>query len=61
MKYIKTFCEQCRAIYADSFTLKPISGRTTTPKVDYCENCKRKFSSPYDLKQYLVSGKGGRK
>ena len=60
MKYIKTFCEQCRAIYADSFTLKPISGQTTTPRADHCENCKRKFSHPADLKQYVVTAKGGR-
>ena len=60
MKYIRTFCEQRRAIYAGNFTLKPISGYTTTPKADHCENCKRKFSHPADLKQYVVTAKGGR-
>ncbi len=61
MKTVLTLCEACRAVYSEAFTLKTISGETTTEKKKQCEKCGRKFSSPYDLKQYLVSGKGGRK
>lgn len=61
MKTVLTLCEVCRAAYAEDFTLKTISGKTTTEKKKACEKCGRKFSGPFDLKQYLVSGKGGRK
>ena len=60
MATILTLCEQCREIYADGFRMKPITGRTTTEKQKKCEHCGRSFSSPYDLKQYLVNRKGGK-
>ena len=55
MVTIVTLCEACRAEYAEAFTLKPLAIETTTEKKTKCEKCGRKFSSPYDLKQYMVS------
>lgn len=60
MTTIVTLCEPCRQIYADCFSVKPISSKTTTEKKKKCEKCGRSFSHPADLKQYLISGKGGR-
>ena len=60
MTTILTLCEVCRVEYARDFSLKPISGTTTTEKKKKCEKCGRSFSSPVDLKQYLISRKGGR-
>ena len=58
MATILTLCELCASEYRTAFTLKQISGETTTKKKKQCEKCGRKFSGPYDLKQYLVSRKG---
>ena len=59
MATIVTLCEMCRREYSEMFTVKPVPGKTTTEKKNCCEKCKRKFG-PFDLKQYLISGKGGR-
>ena len=32
MKTVLTLCEACRAVYSEAFTLKTISGETTTEK-----------------------------
>ena len=59
MATILTLCEQCRGIYSECFRLKPISGSTTTEKKKKCEKCGRSFSHQADLKQYIVTKKGG--
>lgn len=58
MATVLTLCDTCRAEYAEMYNLKTIVGGTTTAKKNQCEKCGRKFSSPYDLSQYYVSGKG---
>lgn len=55
MLTIVTLCEACRVFYEDGFSVKPLSIATTTAKKNHCEKCGRKFSSPYDLKQYMIS------
>ena len=57
MKTIVTLCDRCAVEYADDFSVKPISGTTTTPKIAICERCRTKFGD-YMLRQYLIGRKG---
>lgn len=60
MATIVTLCDSCRAIYEENYRLKMIPGKTTTAKSGKCDNCKKPFRADLLLKQYLVSGKGGK-
>lgn len=59
MASIVTMCDQCAKQQAEIFRVKVVSGTTTTEKKKKCEFCKNKLR-PEFLKQYIVSGKGGK-
>ncbi len=59
MASIVTMCEICAKQYAEVFRVKAYPGKPTTEKRKICEVCKKNL--PADLlKQYVVSGKGGK-
>ena len=59
MASIVTMCEMCAKEQSENFRLKPVAGKTTTEKKKKCEFCKKPYRADL-LKQYVVSGKGGK-
>ncbi len=59
MAQVVTMCDFCRQEQSFHFRIKPITGKTTTEKKKKCEFCKKPYPSDF-LKQYVVSGKGGK-
>ena len=59
MAQVITLCESCAKDFREAFKVKAYPGNPTTEKKKICEKCRRKFG-PFDLKQYLVSGKGAK-
>ena len=53
---IVTLCTKCKALYEDSYRVRPAINATTELKKQ-CENCKMRGSS-LTLARYLISKKG---
>lgn len=56
--HIVTLCENCRRQYEEGFHVKPYPGKPTTEKKATCEQCHKRYR---DMKQYVVTAKGGRR
>jgi len=56
---IVTLCWKCKQQYEEGgFSVKPYPGKPTTEKKATCEQCRKRF---LDMKQYLVTAKGGKR
>lgn len=59
MVTIITLCDSCRKIYEGMYRVKMAPENTTTRKDKKCAHCQRALSQ-YELRQYILSKKGGK-